>query len=74
MTATTKPSSQLTLDYFQDQSEKIAFLEKALNEAIGCGKFRIYGVWIATCNGIIVDDKETRPNFYKYLKANFSRR
>jgi hypothetical protein len=73
MTATPQ-AKQLTLDYFQDQSEKIAFLEKALNEAIYCGNFRIYGDQIATCNGIIVDDKDTRPNFYKYLKANFSRR
>jgi hypothetical protein len=73
MTATPQ-ATQLTLEYFQDQSEKIAFLETALNEAIGCGNFRIYGDKIATCNGIIVDDKETRPNFYKYLKTKFSQR
>ena len=73
MTATPQ-AKQLTLDYFQDQSEKIAFLEKALNEAIGSAGLRIYGDKIATGNGIIVDDKETRPNLHKYLKDNFSRR
>ena len=73
MTATPQ-ANQLTLDYFQDQSEKIAFLEKALDEAIFCGNFRVYGDKIAIANGIIVDDKETRPNFHKYLSTRFSLR